>query len=522
MAIMTEAKRKILNVNQEGRIEALINVVRGRGTLKEIVSRLKQKGERLTKDDLATQHGPIGQLFHKRGSKAYSAMNIIDELMEELLKHGEVIHAADFIQSTSGSGQSALDWAAKKNVLKKIFQPRLWINRVEDMEYLWENVPNHGKSQVQNYDEIRSQVMRLSKPEFKIPHSLRKHDLFQKDEDGLSPLDDHRTWKNWDRIASALDRVVAPEMPTAIANAFSEIAPGIRHLTKKELMKPGDNGKPYIQIAAEAGVLHKVGEYLAEKDDPLTREDLINAGLESFAKDADKQLHKAALDGDDENLQKLANGGVADIESRQGKDGYTPAMVCASKGHSNGVWTLLLAGADPDARTGKNQSVSLLWLSAKHADDTAVSTVISGLKEKYGEDALGLLGALTTINSSVTPAQAARDVGHSKSSDAIEKAVDEVANVIADLPLDQLGTSKVNGKSALDLLITASRLKSVFTSARWNGNPRGMQEMAGQIPKEELDKQLSGKDGTPTYGQILSQVNAGTIKGMSQRTFEIV
>lgn len=516
MSRMSDAKKRILKVGPNNRMEALIEAGKKRD-LSPVLQQLEKAGnQRIEKSDLWTQQGPLGQLFFKIKKCGSSGIMVVDQIMAHLQDHGEHIQTQDWLQTKSGKS-NLLDWAVQKGVVGKIFQPQLWDNRLDDMEDLWHHVSENGRKQVPDYEALRRRV-RFSTVRFDIRPGLKKSDLFKPNDEGYVPLEDTRIWRRWNEIIPAL---AGGQNQGLLVNAFSEFDLE-KTITKADLMAQSPSGKTFIEIAIEAGVLSKIAKHLEERGEPLTRQDYEELGLEDVIKDIDQKLYNAAEKGEINTVSTLAFTGVANLDANHGSSGYTPSIAAGQKGHSKVVVTLLEAGSDPDARSEKTKSLSLLWVCSKNTDEKAVDATVEALKEKYESDPVALLGALTVINNSMTPQQAAEDAQKPGSANIIRKAADEAVQAVAALDTKGLLATQNGRKCGLDLLIANNRLSAVFTVSKWRGNPRGLGELAGQVSREELVKQLSGEDGIPTYAQILSQVNAGTIKGMSQRTFEMV
>jgi hypothetical protein len=520
--MMNDVKKRILNVANGDHFMALTTIVkRSNRKFSEIVSALAQQGERLSKSDLATSEGPLGQLIQVRGyskKAGVSSMVIVDEILIELQKYGESFSADEWTQTKDSKGENALVFATRLRVLPKVFRPEIWINRTEEMLRLWQLVPENARSQISNFEERRAKAEQLSRPAFSIRPSINREELIEVDPAlGFAPLQDHRTWKKWNEIVKGLSAKSKPELFAAasqslVANAFTIAGEKGNILTKADLLKTGSGDRPYLKIAAEAGVLPQVIKYLEENGETLQREDFVAAGLGEMVKDADAKLYQAAEAGDDGQIRSLVATRIANIESRHGQKLLTPLMGATAKNNPDAMWALIEASADPDARSGKTPSLSTVWLASKHADAVGVTFVVDALKRKYENDPIKIMDCLLSIHDASTPIAVAKKDNKADVTKIFEDTIDEVSDIVVLMP-SQLLTEHVAGrKSGLELISEAGKLPKLFSPRRWQGDPRGMHALAGQLPKDALDRQLTGKDGILTYGEVLAQVNASVLK----------
>jgi hypothetical protein len=478
--VMSEAKKRILNVhNTSGHFQALTTLVKRRNRkFSDVVAALAQVGERFTKDDLRTSEGPIGQLIQTRGSNQISSMVLIEEIVTELAKHGEVITPNDWLTTQNRQG-NALTWAARNGLLHKVFAPLAWVDRAEDMDALWSHVPEKQRT-LSDYDSRRDRARQLSTPEFKINPGLRKEELITvAPAIGHAPFQDQRTWKKWESIIAALHpgNTAAPT-GRVLAHAFNEIGGSNNSITKADLFKSGSGSKPFLKIAAEAGVLPQVIKYLEDRGETFGRDDYIKAGLEELIRDVDVKLYRAAEEGSDDTVRSLVSTRIPNLEAQHGQQQLTPLLGAASKGKTSTMRILLEANADPDARSGKIPSFSVLWGAAKHADDEGIGLVVAGLKRKYHDDAIKLLDSLLIIHDGSSPLDVVRKADKKDAAKLLKDTINETSDAIVCMPERMLAEHVVGRKSGMELLTDSGQLPRLFTARRWLGNPRGMHALA--------------------------------------------
>lgn len=519
---MNEVKKRIFNVSgTNGHFIAFTTIVkRSNRKFADLMAELTRAGERLRKEDLATNEGPLGQLVQIRGaggkSNTISSMMIVDEILLELQKYGEGFSADEWTSTRREGRESALDFASRIRVLPKVFRPEVWVNRTEEMERLWQYVSDSARGQISNFQERKTKAEQLSRPVIDICEGLRLAELTEiNPQIGYAPFQDHRTWKKWDQIVVALGvkgKTFASASRQVVANAFTLIDEPADIITKVDLFKKGSGDRPYLKIAAEAGVLPDVIKYLGEHGETLDRDDFIAAGLGDLTKDADAKLFHAAENGDDEAIRSFASMKIAHLEAKHGQSLLTPLMGATAKNQTTAMLSLLDVGADPDARSGKVASLSTLWLACKHTDATGVTFIVEGLRQKYHNDPIKVLDCLLTIHDSAAPAEVARKADKKDSAKVVDDAIENVVDIVVMMPGNLLAEHVTGRKSGLELLTDAKKLPKLFTPKRWYGDAKGMHALAGQVAKDAIAGQLTGKNGVPAYADVLAQVNASVLK----------
>lgn len=110
-------------------------------------------------------------------------------------------------------------------------------------------------------DETLRQVLRhYRKAPLPDPEAVTKETLFAKIEDGLCPLDNPKTWHQWDELAQSLA-------------ARGEI------ITKADLMRTNQDGKTWLERAVECRVFDRVAASLAATGDALDMGDFMPNGF---------------------------------------------------------------------------------------------------------------------------------------------------------------------------------------------------------------------------------------------------
>lgn len=96
--------------------------------------------------------------------------------------------------------------------------------------------------------------------------------------------------------------------------------------------------------------------------------DQVKALLSGERKKCGEALRAAAANNQEEVLKALLDGGC-DVNAKD-KDGYTPLMMAAAKGHDDSVRLLLLRKADPD-RLSWNEKTAAMVARENHHKETA-------------------------------------------------------------------------------------------------------------------------------------------------------
>lgn len=109
-------------------------------------------------------------------------------------------------------------------------------------------------------DETLRQLLRQYHKAAQLnPEEVTKEALFAKNEDGLCPLDNPKTWQRWDELTHAL-------------------AKRGESITKADLMQTDKDGKTWLERAVECRVFDRVSTSLAAKGDALNMDDFMPDG----------------------------------------------------------------------------------------------------------------------------------------------------------------------------------------------------------------------------------------------------
>ncbi len=427
----------------------------------------------------------------------YPRMRLITKSLFYLAKEGVIFSADDFI-NTREDDISFMDVATKAGYISSIFELHSWIGRADDMQKLWDATPKAGQVQVTDFEDRITNLRVRNRPKFVIPDKLNKTELFARDVDGFCPFDDPRTWHQWDDIVIALSNVNAPDENV---------------ITKAELLQNGANGKSFIESSTDVNVFYdKIRPYLKEHDDALTRKELIDLDLKNIVRTLDS---KFKLCKGYTALKDLANDPIVDVNQIDGTGNVTKLMSVMYDNVLDFVDVLLEAGANPDLRVGPEER-SALYHAIHNKNTGCVKAIVTALEDKYKDEPTLLLEALTCICEGHSIDRIETELNFDRACIAIVKnAIDKIIDPILDMSISEMLEHVHKTRKIVHIVMTADRLDDIFHPDRWEGDPKGMKQLADSLPESEIQFQLSGQDGRPDFASLLSGANASVIKSMT-------
>jgi hypothetical protein len=227
-----------------------------------IVRTLEAKGDRLTKADIMYPDTDGDTMFYRR-----ETWNHFETITNHLAKYGERFEVDDFIYQRPYK-QSMLTQASEHDALFRVFNPKLWAGRVEDMVKLWAHVKPAQRpklEKVQSFEEYVAEAEDLTYG-LKLADHVSKARMMEpldvKDGYKVIPLGLRSTWRDIYEIKAKLE------------------AQG-QSLTIDDLrQKSGIHGSTCMLIGAKLGYLDVIFDVVkqAEKQGlaPLTFEDLLH------------------------------------------------------------------------------------------------------------------------------------------------------------------------------------------------------------------------------------------------------
>ncbi len=490
---LSPAKKSILNINANGQMDAIITCAKRKKPLRGITAQLNGIGQPLSLGDFATANGPLGQLMFKRGQKQDSAIDIIDQILTELAEIDELPSFHDWV-STRNSEYSLMEWATKRKVLAKIFQPQFWAGRTDQMNLLWNQIPERGQQQVKDFFRHVAEAEGLGDKSGQQKVNVSPSGLFVPNNEGAIPADDIRVWRNLQDVID--DAPVIVESPI---------------ITHDHMVRRGRVRASYIELAYAAGALPVVQKYLREHDRPLTRGSIAQAGMGHVLKEIDTAFINYCRLGNTGAVSNLIEAKIVDFGAITDRETQPAPIAAATAGHAEVLDLCYSNGADPDLTCAGKGTLTALWQAARHNRPAAVSSIVRALKEKHANDPVAYLDSLHATHDSLTPLGAAKKHSNADTTAALSDTLIKAAEAVATLPIEKLLEGHEQSQGALFALKRLKMLPDLFRPGLWVGNVQAMQNIAEIVTPAEVDSQLIAA-GRPSFGTLMTIVNAQTLK----------
>ncbi|MDE3016386.1 MAG: hypothetical protein KGI29_05635 [Pseudomonadota bacterium] len=396
---LSSIKRELYSPDGNGFLIGLMSYC-SRGKLPNLRKKLQAAGTDFAREDFIDYkaYGKFPALICSDGNSDNARpITHIDYIMSALNEIGDPIRLQDWLlrfEEKAGT-YTVIGYAGYCKCLDKVFKPDLWVNRIAEMEALWQMVPSVYKSKI-DFEKLKADAQALSGPEFKITSSLKKEQLFTANDNGLAPFDDSRTWKKFDQIVEILDGKRGQK------------------LTKDDFLRKNGKGRTYLEIGINAGQQDKIFDLLERHGDKLTAQDIKDHNLGHLFTMGNQAFWDAAVNNDLAKVKAALRLGLIDLEYKRTTDEGTALWACAHKGDADMVEALAAAGANADVKIGKYNPIHI---AAYKGGTEVVGKVVAALEKQYADNPAALFDALTRKDGdNETPIQ---ETGHNSFRDAV-------------------------------------------------------------------------------------------------------
>lgn len=371
MSKLSDVKKKIYVPDKDGFLDNLLIACKD-NTLPALRQKLQDAGTDFASNDFMQLANGTQPAWNTRGADGKKPIHYIDYIARILVENNDPIKLEDwkFNIVAENEPHTLISYAAKLKLLDKVFAPDIWVNRIADMEALWQCVPDEHKSQI-NFAELKQTAELSNAPALEITASLRKESLFTPNDKGLSPLDTIRNWQKIWQIAAAL-------------------AANNEALTKADLLRQNGRGRTYLEIGFESGQQHTIVALLARRNETITPQDVKDARLERFVIENSKKFYEAVKDGETHMAETMIKAWIIDLEYRPTPIAET--ALCLAKVNDTLFNIILQAGANPDVTY---HNTSLLGSAAYQGRENIVIQLIAALEKKFDKEPNKLHAVLT-------------------------------------------------------------------------------------------------------------------------------
>lgn len=171
----------------------------------DAIQRLKLRGDTLKKKDLLLPDTDGDTMFYYA-----ETWNHFEVITSHLAKNGERFTIDDYLFNRPNK-QSMLTSAAERQSLSRVFDPKLWVGRVEEMAELWTHVKQAQRNQIekiQSFEEYLAEAEGLTyafKFDARITRAMLTEPVDLRGDYKILPLGLKSTWVDIGEIRQTLD-----------------------------------------------------------------------------------------------------------------------------------------------------------------------------------------------------------------------------------------------------------------------------------------------------------------------------